>query len=129
VKNKPLVLLAVWVCFFLAVCSVSAHHGTAEFDNTKLTTIKGTVTDFIWTNPHGSIDLDVQNAKGTVEKWQGFLTSPNFLARAGWNKNTVKQGDDITLTGSLAKNHANMLRVTKVQLANGQELTVGGLEN
>lgn len=106
-----------------------AHHGTAEFDTSKTATVKGTVTDFIWSNPHGSIDLDVPAANGTVEKWQAVLTSPNFLARSGWNKNTLKPGDEITLTGSLAKNRPYTLRVTRIQLANGHELPLGAVEN
>jgi hypothetical protein len=128
-KTKTLAILALLVCIFMAADPAFAHHGTAEFDNTKSATIKGTVTDFFWTNPHGSVDLDVQDAKGNVEKWEGFLSSPNFLARAGWTKNTLKPGDEVTLTGCPAKRRANFLRVTKIQLANGQELYVGGVEN
>jgi len=128
-KTKTLALLAMLGCFFMAAGPAFAHHGSAEFDNTKSASVKGTVTDFIWLNPHGSVEMDVQDAKGNVEKWQGFLTSPNFLARAGWTKNTLKPGDEVTLIGSPAKRRANILRVTRIQLANGQELSVGGLEN
>jgi hypothetical protein len=116
--------------YVLAAASFAfAHHGTAEFDNSKPARLKGTVTEFVWSNPHGSIDLDVHDGKGNVEKWHGFLTSPNWLVRVGWSKDTLKPGDEIGLTGSLSKHRMHLLKVSKVQLASGQELAVGGIEN
>ena len=117
------------VAFFLAAGVASAHHGTASFDKNKVTMLRGTVTEFIWTNPHGGIDFDVKDSKGSVEKWMGFLTSPNWLARAGWTKNTLKPGDEILVSGNPSKNRSYSLWITKVQLANGQELPVSGPEN
>ena len=126
-KSKSLIMLLAGISLFFAPGSAFAHHGTAEFDKTRPATVRGTVTDFVWTNPHGTIELEVHDSKGNVEKWQGFLTSPNFLARAGWSKSTLKPGDEVTLTGSPSKSHPNILKVTRVQLANGQELRVGAL--
>jgi len=125
-KSRLLILLAACL-WLLAAGPAFAHHGSADFDDNKPATVKGTVTDFIWANPHGSIELDVQDSKGNFEKWQGFLTSPNFLARAGWSKNTLKPGDEVTITGNLSKSHPNLLKVTRVQLSNGQELRVSAL--
>ena len=58
-----------------------AHHGTANFDTTKSVTVKGTVTNFQFINPHVTIALDVKDDKGNVQNWQGALTSPNHLMR------------------------------------------------
>jgi hypothetical protein len=99
-----------------------AHHGTAPYDNTKLTTVKGTVTDFQFINPHVEIYIEVKNANGKVEKWAGEANSPNVLFRHGWNKNIMNPGDEITLIGNRAKNGTNNLRLQKVVLANGKEL-------
>lgn len=123
------IFLALAISASVAAGSASAHHGTASFDKTKITILKATVTDFVWTNPHGEIDFDVKDAKGNIEKWQGSLTSPNWLARDGWTRNTLKPGDMIVISGNQSKNHQYSLWITKIQLANGQELPVHGVEN
>jgi hypothetical protein len=128
-RNRVLLFLAVSLSVFGLAGVASAHHGTASFDHTKLTTLKGTVTDFIFRNPHGAIDFDVKDSTGNVEKWEGFLTSPNWLARAGWTKNTLKPGDMITLSGNQSKTRPNALWITKILLPNGQELPIVGIEN
>ena len=128
-RNKLWMFLALSLSVFAAAGPASAHHGTASFDRTKLTILKATVTNFIWANPHGGIDFDVKDSKGNVQKWQGSLTSPNWLARAGWTKNTLKPGDQITISGNQSTLHAHSMWITRVQLANGQELPVGGVEN
>jgi hypothetical protein len=128
-SNKLWMSLILAASIFTAASAVSAHHGTASFDRSKLTVLKATVTNFIWTNPHGEIEFDVKDSSGNIEKWEGSLTSPNWLARAGWSKNTLKTGDEITVIGNQSKGRANTIWVTKVRLANGQELSVGGVEN
>ena len=128
-RSKALVSLGILVYVLAAAGLAFAHHGAAEFDNKKPATLKGTVTEFIWSNPHGSVDLEVHGVEGHVEKWHGSLTSPNWLARAGWSKNTLKPGDEVKLIGNLSRYGGNLLKVTKIQLASGQELSVGGVEN
>lgn len=103
-----------------------AHHGTANYDMTKLVTVKGTVTDFQFINPHTLILFDVKNDKGVVEHWQAEATSPNHLVRAGWTKTIIKAGDEITVSGYRAKNGATVLRFDKMVLANGQVVSEGG---
>ena len=100
-----------------------AHHGSAGYDTTKLVTIKGTVTDFHFSNPHVEISLDVKKDDGGVENWQGEMNSPNILSRAsGWNRNTLKPHDQVILVGYRAKNGLKILRLEKVSLADGTEL-------
>jgi hypothetical protein len=84
------------------------------------------VTDFSFLNPHCIVSLDVKDDKGIMQKWQGELTSPNHLVRAGWKATTLKSGDEVTLTGFRAKSGANSMWITKVVLANGQEMKTGG---
>jgi hypothetical protein len=128
-RNKLWMVLTVLLSVLAAAGGVSAHHGTAAFDRSKLTVLKGTVTNFIWANPHGGIEFDVKDSNGKIQKWEGSLTSPNWLARAGWTKNSLKPGDMIIISGNQSKNRPNSLWITRVQLANGQELPVGGIEN
>jgi len=98
-----------------------AHHGQAAYAVAEPVTVKGTVTDFQFVNPHCIISLEATDEKGAAQKWQGELTSPNHLLRAGWNAHTIKPGDQIQITGWRAKSGANSLWITKTVL-NGEEL-------
>jgi hypothetical protein len=103
-----------------------AHHGGASYDATKVFTIMGTVSSFQFSNPHAMLVLDVKDDKGNVEHWVGEGTSPNMLVREGWNRKTVKPGDQITATGHPARNGSNSMRIQKVVLPDGRELTFEG---
>lgn len=98
-----------------------AHHGQAGYDNKAPVTVSGTVTDFLFSNPHCIVSFDVKDDKGELQKWQGELTSPNHLIRAGWNSHSLKSGDKVTITGWRAKSGANSLWITKT-VVNGEEL-------
>jgi hypothetical protein len=103
-----------------------AHHGRAVYDATRIFTIMGTVSAFQFSNPHVELFLDVKDDKGNIEKWIGEGTSPNMLVREGWNRRTIKPGDQITATGHPARNGANTMRIEKIVLPNGKELTFEG---
>jgi hypothetical protein len=100
-----------------------AHHGEANYDTTKIVSVKGTVTEFKFVNPHVEVSLDVKNDTGEIEKWVGEARSPAMLARyGGWDKNTIKTGDVITASGHRTKNGTNFLRLTTIVLADGREM-------
>ena len=118
-----LLTLAAAICGAVISPPAIAHHGDAGYDVTKLVTVKGTVTEFHFANPHIEIFIDVKKEDHSVEKWHGELNSPNLMARmVGWNGKTLKPGDEIVLVGYRAKNGLNVLRLEKVSLANGTEL-------
>lgn len=102
-----------------------AHHGAAGYDSNKQTTLKGTVTDFRFQNPHAQIFLDVKDSSGKVQNWILEAVGIATLSRSGWTKSIMKPGDAITVTGNPAKNGSPSMRLTKVVLASGKEL---GLE-
>jgi Family of unknown function (DUF6152) len=108
---------------FLLAASAFAHHATASYNMTQSSTVKGMVTNFEWTNPHAYIYLDVKNPKGAVEKWTVELGTIGMLSRAGWKRDSVKPGDEITATGNPAKDGRPLLRFEKLAFANGRELT------
>lgn len=114
----------------LAISSpASPHHGTAAYDNATLTTVKGTVTNFQFANPHVQVSFDVNDDQGKIQNWQGEITSPSQLARAGgWNKNSLKPGDQVTISGNRAKNGSYTMVIKKVFL-NGEELKISGDAN
>lgn len=118
---KRFALLVAAVAFVAARASTLAHHGQAAYDNSVSVTVTGTVTDFQFVNPHCLVYLDVKDPAGETGKWQGELTSPNRLLRAGWTAHSVKAGDQIALTGWRAKNGSNSLWITKT-VVNGKEL-------
>lgn len=100
-----------------------AHHGFVSwFDMSKSVTIKGTVTGFDWTNPHAYIYLDVKDEKGATEKWSIELGAIAMLSRAGWKRDTLKPGDEITAIGNRAKDGKPVMHLDKIVFANGQEL-------
>ena len=108
-------------CVFTA--PLLAHHGEANYDTEKTVSVTGTVTEFEFVNPHVQISLDVKNDKGEIEKWTGEARSPAMLARyGGWDRNTIKVGDVITLYGHRTKNGTFFMRLEKIVKADGKEL-------
>ena len=125
-KNVRLALLATMGLILLATGAAFAHHGTANYDTTKTITIKGSVTDFQFINPHVLVALDVKDDTGKVVNWQGALTSPNRLTRTGWTKDSLKNGATVTLSGFPAKSGAPEIWIQKVVLGDGHELALDG---
>jgi hypothetical protein len=82
----------------LLVVPAAAHHSFAMFDQTKTVVLKGTVTEFQWTNPHSFIEMDVPGAGGKTDHWGIELNSPNNLTRQGWRRSSLKPGDKVTVT-------------------------------
>ena len=124
VTNKLLAVFTAAV-FLVICCPVFAHHGSAAYDNTKLVTLTGTVTDFEFIQPHPIISLDVKDDHGSVAKWSIEMTSPNHLVRYGWNGKKLKLGDEITVSGHAARNGLKVLNLRKISWANGQEIPLG----
>jgi hypothetical protein len=121
--KKLVLLLATTFAVLLASAPLLAHHGEANYDTEKVTSAKGVVTDFQFVNPHVQISVDVKNDKGEIEKWIGEARSPAMLARyGGWDKDTIKAGDSITMVGHRTKNGTNFLRLLKIEKADGRVL-------
>jgi hypothetical protein len=99
-----------------------AHHGNAAYDAKNPITIKGTVTEFAWTNPHAQIYLDVKGEKGAIVHWAVETYSPGKLVRAGWTKDVVKVGDIVSINLIPAKNGSPVGFLHKLVLPNGKEL-------
>jgi hypothetical protein len=101
-----------------------AHHGTTAYDPQHKVTMKGTVANFEWTNPHSQIHLDVTDDQGKVVHWNFEAQPPNILIHAGWTRETLKPGDQLTVVVNPAKNGSPIGIIQKIVLANGQELTM-----
>ena len=105
---KPkLTTSAVLIVTLLVTCnSMLAHHGNVAYDEQHPITIAGNVTEFVWSNPHCQIYLDVKNDKGDVVAWSVESQSPGILHRNGWTRDSIKPGDHITVTLVPAKSGA-----------------------
>ena len=77
------------------VAPALAHHSFAVYDHTRTLTLRGTVTKFQWTNPHGFIEMDIQQSDGSVKHYSVELTSINMMQRVGWRSNMIKPGDKV----------------------------------
>ena len=107
---------------FVVVAPTYAHHGTAAFNTKTMVTVKANITDFVFTNPHVQVYFEVKNEKGAMEKWQGELTAPNKLIRAGWSKSTLKSGDSVTISGFQVQSGDHTLWIRKLIGPDGIEL-------
>ena len=108
-----------------AVAPLSAHHSW-PVGTEKLVTVKGTVTEFAWANPHPMITLEVQANDGRMEKWMVGGPAINRMTANGWTKTTVKPGDVITGTGYQFADGQKIVKLERVVLADGKELRVYG---
>ena len=98
-----------------------AHHGAAALDTGKEITLKGTVTEWIWSNPHCFLKFDA-NDGGTVRNWAVETQSPTSMTPRGWSRTSFKAGDEVTVTIEPVKNGQPIGRILHVILPNGQKL-------
>jgi hypothetical protein len=93
-----------------------AHHSFAIFDHSRTITLKGTVSSFQWTNPHGYLELDVAEGPEGIDHFTVELTSINMLRRAGWKSSDVHDGDEVTaiVAPLLNGEHGGLLLELKV---------------
>ena len=122
-KTKSWAVLIFLVAFGIVSRSALAHHGTANFEMDHFATIKGVVVDYQLINPHVEMTLKVTQDDGKVVEWNVEGVSLNMMMRAGFRRDSMKVGDTVTVTGRPGKNGKAMMLLTKIILADGQELS------
>lgn len=120
-KNVAYVL-AVALALLITCMPTSAHHGSSNYDLSKSVSVKGTVKQFEFINPHSAIYLEAKDDKGNTEQWLVEADSPNNLARAGWNRDSLKPGDQVTIVGNRLKDSSKVMRLQKIIFSDGREL-------
>jgi len=113
-------IVALLVGFAFAV-PVFAHHGAASFDTGKTITVTGTVTEYVWTNPHVLVKVDAKDEQGTVQHWVLEAWNPVTQTGRGWTKNTFKAGDVVALDITPAKNNIPVGEIRGKMVINGKE--------
>jgi hypothetical protein len=126
---KRLTCALVGACLAAAApITASGHHAfAAEFDRNKPIEVKGTVTKVEWMNPHARIYVDAPDPEleNQIVNWDFELGSPNVLMRQGWTRNSLKEGETVTVAGWRARNHAHVANARSVTDVNGKRLFAG----
>jgi hypothetical protein len=124
--TKTLFVFAVAILVTItAALPLSAHHSW-PVSFSQLVTVKGTVTEFMWANPHPMITLEVRNSDGSIEKWMVGGPAINRMEANGWTKTTVKPGDVITGIGYQFPDGQKIVRLERAVLPDGKEIRVYG---
>jgi hypothetical protein len=110
-EMKRLVVVVMAVALLSVSAPVFAHHGGAQYDLQHTIALTGTVTGFVWSNPHCILSFDSKDDKGAVKHWSVELHNPLVLTRAGWTSTSVKPGDQIEVKFYPAKNGAGSGRL------------------
>ena len=119
--QKALILLASGMTALVAGAPTFAHHGRASYTENMIS-LRATVTEFRFVNPHVQIYFDISNEAGELEHWQGELTAPNKMARGGWTKNTLQPGFEITISGRAARQDGHSVAITEIIMPNGESI-------
>lgn len=124
-------LLTLALTVILLAPPAMAHHSfAAEYDSSKVVTMRGYVTKVEWTNPHVWFYVNVKNPDGTVTNWGFEMGPPHGLQNRGWTRTTVKLGDEVIVNGTAAKNGSNRVNARSVTMAStGQKLGAASSES
>ena len=119
---NPTTRTAVFALAAVAMAAAFGHHSVLPFDGTRGTTVAGTVTRFLWQNPHTLIALDVARPDGAVEHWTIEGESPRILERLGWSDRSLEAGAHVTVEGAAAKDGSLIMRCRAIELGDGRQL-------
>ena len=123
--GAPLLGTVLGIVSFIAAAPLFAHHGNSSFDTEKKLTMKATVTEWFWANPHCFLKFDVTEKENVVH-WVAETSNPADMTNVGWNKQVLKPGDEIKVTIEPVKNGRPAGRVLEVMLPNGKTLYATG---
>ncbi len=127
-KRMIIIPVSLFLGALLVAVPTFAHHSTAAFEKDKTVTISGRITEWFWANPHCLLKLDVTTGGGEVVQWVTETQAPANMIDAGWRKNDLKPGDEVTLTVRQANNGNPVGRIIRLELADGRTLQIGPSE-
>jgi hypothetical protein len=121
-KNRFKVSSLAMIVLLTISVPLFAHHGNASYGHAKPLTLKGTVTEWVWLNPHTFLKIDVKDDDGKVVNWVVEWSAPSSLINFGITRQTFKPGDEVTVVMITPDNGAPVGRLQRVMLANGKTL-------
>lgn len=121
-KAKVLVFVPVIVSLFTFCGASWAHHASRQVYEVKSITLMGVVTDYEWANPHSVLSVSVKDNNGKIEEWHAEILPPTEMLRAGWTKESLKPGDEVTLTGRPGKYAQHILWLESLVTPEGKKL-------
>ena len=121
-RNMTAAVSLAALCVLLVSVPLLAHHGAAALDTGKEVTLKGTVTEWIWSNPHCFLQFDAKDDSGTVRNWAVETQNPTAMTQRGFSRTLFKVGDEVTVIIEPVKNGQPIGRLLTVVLASGQKL-------
>ena len=122
-KAKVLMLAPVVAASFVAFSTASwAHHASRQVYEGKSIMLMGVVTDYEWANPHSVLSIAVKDNRGKVEEWHAEILPPSEMLRAGWTKESLKPGDEVTLTGRPGKYEQHIMWLEYLVMSDGRKL-------
>ena len=124
-RSSPSIAIAGCLLFASSTQVFAHHSGAAEFDVNNHIELTGVVTKIEWTNPHAHFYMDVKDATGKVSNWNLELASPNVLVRNGWSRHSLKEGDQVTVTGLRAKDSSTVGHANTITFPDGRKLEFG----
>ena len=122
VKAKVLIFVPAIVSVFMFSCALWAHHASRQVYEGKSVTLMGVVTDYEWANPHSVLSIAVKDNKGKVEEWHAEILPPSEMLRAGWTKESLKPGDEVTLTGRPGRYEQHIMWLEYLVTSDGKKL-------
>jgi len=121
-RGRSLIVFALAIGVSILALPLAAHHGNAAYDSTRQIDLKGTVTQFLWANPHCVVAFDATDNAGQAVHWMAETENPTTLTNVGWLKSSLKPGDAITIRVITVNNGKPIGRIVWVELASGQKL-------
>lgn len=121
-KSNFLKIFALTAIVSVVSLPLWAHHGNAAYDTEKKITVKGTVTQWFWANPHCVLQFDATDESGQTVHWGAETENPTTMSHSGWTKASFKPGDEVTVTMITVKNGKPIGRIVDVVLPSGQKL-------
>lgn len=128
-KLKAIVSFSIATAGLASTAAIAHHSFAAEFDSTKTIELTGIVTKVDWTNPHTYFYIDVENEQGDYENWGIEMGSPNGLMRRGWHRNSLQIGDEVSISGTRARDGSFKGNARTVMLASGDTLFAGSSQD